>query len=184
LEAIKATNGQLNRFARSVEAVKEHIPIEQVAGEYFEARLAGPNRLLARCPSPDHEDRTPSFTIFTDSQRFKCFGIGCGISGDVADLEKICGGHDQLWTALVALSVRYGVELPTRSATWHRWQQEKHKIENLAENIRSQVRGRRMFKLLILNSPEIQSIADPVERREEIRLCWEAFKEGMRKVSR
>jgi CHC2 zinc finger len=184
LEAIKATNGQLNRFGRIVEPIKERVPIEQVAREYFEARLAGPNRLLARCPSSDHEDKTPSFTIFTDTGRFKCFGIGCGIAGDVVDLEQLCGGHDQLWTALVALSVRYGVELPTRSSTWHRWQQEKHNIENLAENIRSQVRGRRMFKLLILNSPEIQSIADPVERREEIRLCWQAFQEGMRKVSR
>jgi hypothetical protein len=43
LEAIKATNGQLNRFARSVNAIKEHISIKQVAQEYFEARLVGSN---------------------------------------------------------------------------------------------------------------------------------------------
>jgi hypothetical protein len=184
MEATKTTDGELNRFARSVEAVKARVPIEQVAREYLEARLAGPNRLLARCPSPEHEDRTPSFTIFTDSQRFKCFGIGCGIAGDVVDLEKICGAHDQVWTSLVALSVRYGVELPARSEKWRRWQGEKRAIENLAENIRSQVRARRMFKVLVLNAPEIQRIEDPAERRAEIELCWEAFQQGMRQVSR
>jgi len=182
--AVKTTNGRLNGFGHSVEAVKERVPIESVAAEYFEAKLSGPNRLLAHCPAPDHEDKTPSFTLFLDRQRFKCFGIGCGIAGDVVDLEQICGGHNQLWMAVVALSVRYGVELPARSETWKRWQDEKHAIENLAENIRSQVRARRMFKALILSSPEIQNIEDPVERREEIRLCWQAFDKGMRKVSR
>jgi hypothetical protein len=46
------------------------------------------------------------------------------------------------------------------------------------------VRARRMFKVLILNSPEIQNIDDPGVRREEIKLCWEAFQQGMRRVRR
>ena len=185
MEAIKATSGQLNRFGRSVETIKERVPIEQVAEEYFDARLAGTNRLLAHCPSPEHEDKTPSFTLFLDSGRFKCFGIGCGISGDVVDLEQICGGHSQLWEAMVALSVRYGVELPTtRSGTWHKWQSEKHAIERLGKDIRTQVRWRRLFKVVVLNSPEIQNIEDPTQRREEIRLCWTAFQKGMRRVRR
>jgi CHC2-type zinc finger protein len=184
MQALKASDAQLNRFGRGIEAIKERVPIEQVAQEYFEARLAGPNRLLARCPSPEHEDRTPSFTIFTDTQRFKCFGIGCGIAGDVVDLEKICGGHSQLWEAMVALAIRYGVALPNRSEKWCRWQSEKHAIERLGEDIRTQVRWRRLFKVVVLNAPEIQSIEDPAVRREEIRLCWQAFQEGMRKVGR
>ncbi len=184
MEALKTSDGQLNRFARSMEVVKERVPIEQVAREYFDARLAGPNRLLARCPSPEHEDRTPSFTLFLDTGRFKCFGIGCGIAGDVVDLEKICGGHDQLWTSMVALSVRYEVALPARSEKWRRWQGEKHTIERLGEDIRTQVRWRRLFKVMILNAPEIQTIKDPGERREEIKLCWEAFQQGMRRVRR
>jgi CHC2 zinc finger len=182
MQANETTDGQLNRFARSIETVKERVPIEQVAQEYFDARLAGCNRLLARCPSPEHEDKTPSFTIFTDTRRFRCFGIGCGLTGDVVDLEKLCGGHDQLWTALVALSVRYGVELPRRSDKWHHWQAEKQSIEDLAEHIRFQTRCRRLFKLMILNAPEIQAFDDPAERREEIRRCWEAFQEGMREI--
>ena len=174
----------LNRFGRAIDAVKAGVRIEEVAAEHAEMKLAGPNRLLGRCPHPNHTDRTPSFTVFTDTQRFKCFGIGCGISGDVVHLEQICGRHDTLWTAMVALAVRYGVELPVRSKKWRRWQGEKRQIEDLTEDIRSQVRSRRIFKYMILNAPEIRRIEDPNERREEIRLCWEAFQDGMRKVRR
>jgi DNA primase len=163
--------------------VKAGIRIEDVAAEYTALKLAGPNRLLGRCPHPGHNDRTPSFTIYTDTQRFRCYGIGCGIFGDVVDLEKLCGNHSELWEAMVALSVRYGIELPRRSEKWHRWHREKLAIENLAETIKFQTRCRRMFKVMVLSSPEIQNIEDPAERREEIRLCWEAFQDGMRKVS-
>jgi CHC2 zinc finger len=184
MEAKQTTNAQLNRFGRSMEAVKAGVTIEQLAAEYTALKLAGPNRLLGRCPHPDHTDRTPSFTVFTDTQRFKCFGIGCGISGDVVDLEQVCGSYDDLWAAMVALSVRYSVELPRHSEKWHLWHREKLAIQDLSENIRFQVRCRRMFKVMILSSVEIQNIEDPAERREEIRLCWEAFQDGMRKVSR
>lgn len=167
-----------------IEIIKQGVSIEQVAAEYTELKLAGPNRLLGRCPSPEHTDRTPSFTIFTDSQKFRCFGIGCGLSGDVLDLEEIAGRHGDTWTAMIALAARYGVELPVRSEKWRRWQGEKFAIEDLAETVRLQVRCRRLFKVMILDSPEIQGIEDPAERREEIRLCWEAFQEGLRDIGR
>ena len=158
------TDGQLRRFGRSAEAVKVQVRIEQVAQEYFEARLSGPNRLLARCPSPEHEDRTPSFTLFLDTGRFRCFGIGCGLTGDVVDLEKLCGGHDQLWTALVALATRYGVELTThRSAKWHEWQNEKARRRKLLRSAIATTYQRRYFRLF---SDYIEAIEDHDERED------------------
>lgn len=40
-----------------------------------------------RCPLPDHEDRSPSFSVYVRNgrERWKCHGCGCG--GDVLDLE-------------------------------------------------------------------------------------------------
>lgn len=35
----------------------------------------------ARCPFSDHQDRTPSFVVWTETQTWKCFG--CGRGGDV-----------------------------------------------------------------------------------------------------
>jgi DNA primase len=95
---------------KAIEVIKDVIPIEQVAAEYGEFKLLGNGRLLGRCVAQDHDDRTPSLTIYTNSQRFKCYG--CGLSGDVIDLEEIAGQHLETWTAVVALSKRYGVELP------------------------------------------------------------------------
>jgi hypothetical protein len=76
-------------FRRQLQAVKEAVRIEQVASDYGDFRLAGPDRLVGRCVSSDHEDRTPSLFIFLREQRFKCFGIGCGASGDVLDLVML-----------------------------------------------------------------------------------------------
>lgn len=171
-----------------VKAVKEAVPIERVAAEYTDLRRVG-NRLLGICPLPNHSgkgpdgrERTPSFSVYPGEGRFKCYG--CQMHGDVIDLEELAGKHAEVWTAMVALSVRYGVELPSRSDTWHTWQREKLAIEDLAENIRFGVRCRRIFKLMVLNSPEIQNIEDPTERREEVRICYEAFKEGLRDINR
>jgi DNA primase len=116
---------------RAIAAIKDAIRIEQVATKYTEIKLLGNGRLIGRCVAPDHEDRTPSMTVFTDTQRFKCFG--CGIAGDVLDLEEIAGRHADTWTAVVELSQRYGVELPQRPQKWHRWQDDKARIREAAK---------------------------------------------------
>jgi hypothetical protein len=165
-----------------IEAIKQGVRIETVASEYGEFREVGAGKLLGRCVSPDHEDKTPSLTVWTETGTFKCFG--CQAHGDVIDLEGLAGRHADTWTAMVALSERYAVKLPGRSETWHQWQSEKLSIEAVAERTKFEVRCRRLFKLMILNAPEIQSIEDPTERRAEIALCWESFRTGMREVRR
>ena len=165
-----------------IEAIKEAVRIETVASEYGEFKLTGAGRLLGRCVSPDHEDKTPSLTVWTETGTFRCFG--CQAHGDVLDLEGLAGRHADTWTALVALSERYAVKLPGRSETWHQWQSEKLSIEAVAERTKFEVRCRRLFKLMILNAPEIQKIVDPNERRAEIALCWESFRTGLREVRR
>ncbi len=165
-----------------IEAIKEGVRIETVASEYGEFKLTGAGRLLGRCVSPDHEDKTPSMTVWTETGTFRCFG--CQAHCDVLDLEGLAGRHADTWTAMVALSERYAVELPRRSETWHQWQSEKLSIEAVAERTRFEVTCRRLFKLMILNAPEIRSIEDPDERRAEIALCWKSFLSGMREVRR
>jgi CHC2 zinc finger len=164
---------------KAVEVIKDNVPIEQVASEYGEFRLLGKGRLLGRCVSPLHEDKTPSMTVFTDTQRFKCFG--CGIGGDVLDLEEFAGRHAELWTAVVALSTRYEVELPGRPRRWHKWQSEKTQIRDAAENARKVVRRKRLFKVLVLTGPEFE-IEDENERREAVAEAWEIFSSGMRRI--
>jgi hypothetical protein len=108
------TEHQPYGLRKAIPTIKDAVPIEQVATEYGEFKLLGNGRLLGRCVVQDHTDRTPSMTIFTDTQRFKCFG--CGTAGDVIDFEEVAGRHLETWTAVVALSTRYGVEFPTLGA--------------------------------------------------------------------
>jgi DNA primase len=131
---------------KAIEAIKDIVPIEQVAAEYGEFELLGNGRLLGRCVAPDHEDRTPSMTIFINDKRFKCFG--CGISGDMLDLEEIAGRHLDAWTAVVALSERYGVEIPQRSDRWHRHQNTKAKMRAEMRDGLAKVYQRRLYRML------------------------------------
>lgn len=47
-------------------------------------------RLEGHCPLPGHEDDTPSFNVYTQTQRFHCFG--CDNGGDVLDFVQLMEG--------------------------------------------------------------------------------------------
>jgi hypothetical protein len=153
---------------KAIEDIKDVIPIEQVAVEYGEFKLLGNGRLLGRCVAPDHEDRTPSLTIFTNDKRFKCFG--CGLSGDVIDLEEVAGRHLETWTAIVALSTRYDVELPQRPERWHSWQDEKASLRKMIRETLVARYQRRYFRVF---GSYLKDIADPAERKDEARRFFE-----------
>lgn len=154
---------------KAIEAVKDAARIEDVITYYTAAKLLGNGRLLAHCVAPDHEDRTPSMTVYTDSQRFKCFG--CGLHGDVVDLERVAGRHVEAWTAVIALADRHGVNLPTRSERWRRWQGEKARRHDELRIWRERRYRRRLYRWFAAAS--IAAIQDPAERETEARKAWE-----------
>ena len=61
-----------------IEDLKYRCPVEDVIASYVPLKKAGSN-LKGLCPF--HSEKTPSFTVFTQSQSFYCFG--CGAGGDV-----------------------------------------------------------------------------------------------------
>lgn len=162
IDASTAPERQRYAVRKAIEAVKDVVTIEQVAAEYGEFKPAGSLRLLGRCITPDHPDRTPSMTVYTDTQRFKCFG--CGLGGDVIDLEEIGGRHVEAWTAMVALAERYGVELPRRSERWHEWQSEKNRRHTAILDALTRSYQRRYLRVY---GYHLEHIEDPVEREEE-----------------
>ncbi|PLS83348.1 MAG: hypothetical protein CYG60_22095 [Actinobacteria bacterium] len=153
-------------FRKALEAVKT-IPIEQVAAEYGEFKPQGPGQLRGRCIAPDHTDRTPSMTVYTDTGRWRCYG--CGMRGDVVDLEEMAGRHLEAWTAVRALAERYGVELPTRPKRWHEWQSEKSRRHDAIRDVRARLYQRRLFRMF---AADLERIEDPAEREEEARTTY------------
>ncbi len=156
-------------FRRQIEAVKDAVRIEDVAADHGEFRLQGAGRLLGRCLSPDHEDKTPSLTIFTDEQRFRCFGIGCGAHGDVLDLVRLAEPGLEVWEAMVSIAQRCGIELPGRSEAWAARQERQAPARDALEEIMARHVQRRLFRIF---APAIERIDNALERQAEKAQVW------------
>ena len=90
-------------FRKCCEAVRNAVPIEEVARRYTDLEpFGGKAWFTGRCALPDHEDRTPSFYVYPPG-RFWCYG--CNSGGDVVDLEYMCGDYGELWEAMVSIAV-------------------------------------------------------------------------------
>lgn len=89
----------------SVDQVRERLDIVDLVGEHVTLRKSGRN-FKGLCPF--HQEKTPSFIVFPDSQTFHCFGCGAGGDGFnfVMQLD-----HVDFRGALEQLAARTGVEL-------------------------------------------------------------------------
>ena len=72
-------------FKEDVRAVN---PIEKIAAEYTKLKKIGSNTYQGLCPL--HKENSPSFTVYTATQSFFCFG--CGVGGDVFRLVQLKEG--------------------------------------------------------------------------------------------
>jgi DNA primase len=160
-----------NGFRKCCEAIRDAVPIEEVARRYTKLEpLGGQAWFTGRCPLPEHEDKTPSFYIYLPG-RFWCYG--CNRGGDVVDLEFFCGDYGELWEAMIALAVEYGVELPGRSERWHEAQQRRVTYLDWAYEVIGEELSRRVFKVSVL--PFIDAIIDHKEREEALERAWERW---------
>lgn len=89
----------------AIEEVKSRLDIVEVIGERVPLKRAGRN-YKGLCPF--HQERTPSFFVFPESQHYHCFG--CGAGGDVftfiMQLDRL-----EFSEALATLARRAGVML-------------------------------------------------------------------------
>jgi DNA primase len=88
-----------------VEEIKGKVNISELIGEYVELKKAGKN-FKGLCPF--HSEKTPSFVVSDEMQRYKCFG--CSESGDVYTFLEKYEGMD-FYEALKFLADKTGVVL-------------------------------------------------------------------------
>ena len=80
--------------------------MEQVIGSYVTLKRAGSN-FNGLCPF--HSEKTPSFTVFPNTQSFYCFG--CSAGGDVISFIMRAEHLDYV-AAVELLAARAGIEIP------------------------------------------------------------------------
>lgn len=97
-------------------------PIDAVMGNYLHLIRRGRNFV---CNCPFHSEKTPSCTVFTDTQSFYCFG--CGAGGDVITFIMKIENLD-FSEAVKLLAQRSGIEIPQYSSADSRYAQRKTRI--------------------------------------------------------
>ncbi|HVF01140.1 MAG TPA: DNA primase [Rubrobacteraceae bacterium] len=92
---------------QSIEEVREAAQIAEVASEFTALRRVGA-RLSGLCPYPDHNEKTPSFSVSPDKSFYYCFG--CSRGGDAIKLVMELKSFS-FAEAVSHLAERFGVEL-------------------------------------------------------------------------
>ncbi len=92
-----------------VEQLKGSIDIVEVIGHYVRLKKMGP-RYTGLCPF--HTEKTPSFSVHSVHQFYKCFG--CGAGGDVVKFVMEADGLT-FWEAVKLLAERHGIPMPKRA---------------------------------------------------------------------
>ena len=94
-----------DRQNNTVEEIKSRCDIVDVIGRVVPLKKAGRN-YKGLCPF--HKEKTPSFIVSEDKQRFTCFG--CGVSGDVIEFVEKYYSLD-FRGAVEMLAREYGIEI-------------------------------------------------------------------------
>lgn len=81
-------------------------PLEEIVGQYSSLKRAGSNLV---CCCPFHNEKTPSFTLYSNPSHFYCYG--CGVGGDVITFVRRMENLDYI-AAVEYLANRAGLTMP------------------------------------------------------------------------
>ena len=102
----------------NLDEIKENPAVLKIYGEYVRGLKKAGDKYVGCCPLPEHNDKTPSFTIFPD-MRCSCFG--CGANMNIFQLIQRVDNCD-FATALEKVKKEIG---QTSS-----WEEAKTKVES------------------------------------------------------
>jgi DNA primase len=163
-------------YVRPIDAAKEAVSVIDLAD-----RLCGPGGLrrigkewVGRCALPDHEDRSPSFTVNADKNVWFCHG--CLRGGDVVELARLAWGYDQreAHTAAAMLLMEFGHEVPQRPPAWFRKQERQAPVRQALEDAKIAHLQRHVFRRFMAL---LEAIEDDQERKAEAEHLWQAARE-------
>lgn len=137
-----------------VDEVKDRLDVVEVVSSYLQLDKSGRN-YKALCPF--HSEKTPSFVVFPESQRWYCFGA-CNEGGDVFNFVMKMEGWD-FRTALEELAAQAGVELQPRTPRQAKAAEEADRLRDLL------AAAARYYHHILLHSSEAEAGRGYVEKR-------------------
>lgn len=109
-------------FEDFISEIRNANPIENFIGSYVSLKKSSRNYV---CNCPFHSERTPSFTVFTDTQNFYCFG--CHAGGDVITFTMKMENLEFI-DALKFLAQKSNIPFPEKNANSSQNHQKKTRI--------------------------------------------------------
>lgn len=91
---------------RFIQELQERVDIEEVISSHITLRRRG-KTLVGLCPF--HNEKTPSFTVYPDTNSFYCFG--CGAGGDVISFIRRIDNLDYV-EAVKTVAQMAGMSMP------------------------------------------------------------------------
>ncbi|HET9016638.1 MAG TPA: DNA primase, partial [Thermomicrobiaceae bacterium] len=149
-----------------VDRVRERSDIVEIIGQHVQLRKAAKN-FKGLCPF--HQEKTPSFTVYPDSQHFHCFG--CGAGGDVFSFVMQVE-HVDFREALRELAQRAGVELEQAPPP------SPEVVERHARLFELNARAATFFTHVLWSTPNGEPGRELLERRGVDRATAERFQLG------
>src|SRR5215212_11032790 len=125
-------------YVLPIDAAKEAVPVIDLAD-----RLAGPGKMrrvgktwTTNCLLPNHNDRSPSFVVYPETNAWYCFA--CLRGGDVVELYRLVHGFDQrdAHSAAGHLLLEFGHQPPERPPSWACKQHRQKRTRDLIEEAR------------------------------------------------
>lgn len=109
-----------------INEVKQSVDILNLVSKYTTLKKVGMNTYAGKCPNPEHKDNNPSFTVFTDTQTWCCYGCHCGDkytgkdfndtnygSDCFAFLQWISKGEKTWYQSIMELAKEYHIPVPS-----------------------------------------------------------------------
>ncbi len=158
---------------RVIDEAKHLVPIIDLAD-----LLCGPvqrrrvgDKWVGRCPLPDHADRSPSFTVYPQTNSWFCFG--CLRGGDVVELARHAWVYSKAEAPMAAANLlkEFGHETPPRPSRWHDKQKRQKPVRDAIERAKIRRTQRRLYRWVF--GPPAERVEDLEERALDIRHAWD-----------
>lgn len=149
-----------------IDLIKDRLDIAEVIGRTVQLQRAGRN-LRGLCPF--HSEKTPSFYVFPDNQRWQCFG--CNKGGDIFTFVMETQGLD-FRTALEELGRQAGVEVRPLTPMQIQAGAEAERLLTLSEAAAN------YFHALLTSAPQAARAREYLQRRGFKATTLETFQLG------